>query len=122
MRCQLMKPPPRAYWDGAIGNVCAYEFEEPDSIRQDREQLSPAEFRVAHPSYSMTGMLFNDYNDDGKFNLGTRRSEEGVEYSAKYIPPGNVRIELKPDSLITTTTLPVPGGLGSIEVRRAAPR
>ena len=62
MTRSFRKPPKQQCSGGGTREVYAYESLEPESIARDRARMTPEEFRIAHPNYSQTLALLNDYN------------------------------------------------------------
>ena len=102
--------------DGDRAKVYAYEK------ALDWLSLDPSSaYRGMEGAMKMGEDIFNDYNDDGKFEISKTRNDRGVEMTVNYTPPVSNRVEIKPDSVILYQTTQLPGNTGSVETRTAVP-
>jgi len=100
---ELVKDRPPPY--GAVaGMVYAYE------AALDWLSLDPhSPYRGWDGVKKIADELWDDYNDDGGITLGATRTESNGERKVSF-EPNLPRVEVKADSVIVTTKVPVPGG------------
>ncbi len=113
MKTELVKnrPPP---YEAAAGMVYAYE------AALDWLSLDPqSPYRGWEGTKRIAKELWDDYNADGGIDIVSARTSNEGEVKLSF-EPAVPRVEVKDDSVIVTTKMPVPGG--SIVQRHAEPR
>jgi len=114
MPTRLTKPPATSPSAGAMGGVYAYE----SAI--DWLSLDPhSKYRGLDGLKRMWREFSDDFNKDGKVGLGAIDAGPNGRLTVDYVP-ATPRIQVRADSIITTTSVPAPGGC--LEFRHAAPR